>query len=501
MPLKDTVVLVTGASSGIGAATARRLAAEGAAVALVARRRDKLEELAAAIRADSGQALVLQADVTSAEGATAAVEAAVAGLGRLDTLVNNAGVMLLGPALGTPISEWEQMVDVNVRGVLNVTHAALPFLVRAAEDSPRRVADLVTISSTAGRVARPASSVYNLTKFGVTAFSEALRQELLAQRVRVSVVEPGTVDTELTTHLREEIREAAQRQTGSIQPLLPEDIADAVAWIVTRDRRVAVNEILVRASEQTWLSAGHRDGAVQRVPELPAGGDAELGEHLAQVPFDRARAEEELGADLGVGLPVPRPRRDLHLLRGEVPVGVRRALAHGLAGGEQLAAGALGEPVRPDRRQHSVRQVQLLPGIHPAVLAAEPLTVEQVRAGQIDARPRPAQMTDGRLVQALRGRPVAQQRERARPDAERPVGARGVGGLGQAAHGPGGAGRLPRPGRRLDQLGDRPAGHRRRPRVDDGVLGRRQCLVVLALAVVQHRGRPFGRGDPQSLVA
>jgi NADP-dependent 3-hydroxy acid dehydrogenase YdfG len=252
MPLQDTVALVTGASSGIGAATARRLAAEGASVALVARRRDKLEELAAAIRADSGQALVVQGDVTNAQEAAAAVEAAVADLGRLDTLVNNAGVMLLGPALGAPIGEWEQMVDVNVRGVLNVTHAALPHLARAAEDSPRRVADLVTISSTAGRVARPASSVYNLTKFGVIAFSEALRQELLAKRVRVSVVEPGTVDTELTTHLREEIREAAQRQTESIQPLLPADIADAVAWIVTRDRRVAVNEILVRASEQTW---------------------------------------------------------------------------------------------------------------------------------------------------------------------------------------------------------------------------------------------------------
>src|ERR1700728_4294873 len=226
MPWQHTLVLVTGASSGIGAATARRLAAEGASVALVARRRDKLEELAAAIRAESGQALVLQADVTSAAEASAAVEAAVAELGRLDTLVNNAGVMLLGPALGAPIAEWEQMVDVNVRGVLSVTHAALPYLVRAAEDSPRRVADLVTISSTAGRVARPGSSVYNLTKFGVTAFSEALRQELLSQRVRVSVVEPGTVDTELATHLREDIREAARRQTESIQPLLADDIAD-----------------------------------------------------------------------------------------------------------------------------------------------------------------------------------------------------------------------------------------------------------------------------------
>jgi NADP-dependent 3-hydroxy acid dehydrogenase YdfG len=177
-------------------------------------------------------------------------------------------VMLLGPALGAPIGEWERMVDVNVRGVLNVTHAALPHLVRAAEDSPRRVADLVTISSTAGRVARPGSGVYNLTKFGVTAFSEALRQELLAKRVRVSVVEPGTVDTELASHLREEIREAAQRQTESIQPLLPEDIADAVAWIVTRDRRVAVNEILVRASEQTWL-AGRWLG---RTPASPDAG-------------------------------------------------------------------------------------------------------------------------------------------------------------------------------------------------------------------------------------
>lgn len=160
--------------------------------------------------------------------------------------------MLLGPALDAPLAEWEQMVDVNVRGVLNLTHAALPHLVRAAADSPRGVADLVTISSTAGRVARPASSVYALTKFGVTGFSESLRQELLGQRVRVGVIEPGTVDTELAAHLRDEIRQAAQRQAGTIQPLRAEDIADAVAYMVTRDRRVAVNQMLVRASEQTW---------------------------------------------------------------------------------------------------------------------------------------------------------------------------------------------------------------------------------------------------------
>jgi len=160
--------------------------------------------------------------------------------------------MLLGPALETPTEEWDRMIALNLQGLMYVTHAALPHLVRAAESSARRVADLVNISSTAGRVARPGSSVYNLTKFGVGAFSESLRQELIRSRVRVSVVEPGSVDTELVSHLRTDVREAATSQVGSIQVLRPEDIADAVAYIVTRDRRVAVNEILVRAAEQEW---------------------------------------------------------------------------------------------------------------------------------------------------------------------------------------------------------------------------------------------------------
>ena len=250
--LENTVALVTGSSSGIGAAIGRRLAAEGAAVALVARRRDRLDRLAEAIRADGGTALVVPADVTSQQEAADAVEQAVAGLGRLDIVVNNAGIMLLGPALDAPIGEWDQMVALNVQGLLYVTHAALPHLVRAAGDSARQVADLITISSTGGRVARPGSAVYNLTKFGAAAFSEALRQELLSRRVRVSVVEPGTVDTELISHLREDIRQAARSQTASIELLRPDDIADAVAYIVTRDRRVAVNEVLVRAGEQTW---------------------------------------------------------------------------------------------------------------------------------------------------------------------------------------------------------------------------------------------------------
>ena len=157
-PLKNTVALITGSSSGIGAATARRLAAEGAAVALVARRRDRLAELAEAIRGDGGIALVVEADMTSEEEATGAVERTVAKLGRLDTLVNNAGVMLLGPAMDAPLAEWDEMVAINVQGMLYVTHAALPHLARAASDSPRGVADLVSISSTAGRAASRISS-------------------------------------------------------------------------------------------------------------------------------------------------------------------------------------------------------------------------------------------------------------------------------------------------------------------------------------------------------
>jgi NADP-dependent 3-hydroxy acid dehydrogenase YdfG len=250
--LDGTVALVTGASSGIGAATARSLAAAGASVAVVARRRDRLEELAAAIRAAGGVALVIEADITDSLSAAAAVSRVVDDLGRLDTVVNNAGVMLLGPVADAPTGEWDRMLAINVQAVLSVTHAALPHLLRAAEDSPRLVADLVNISSTAGRVARPGSAVYNLTKFGVNAFSEALRQEVSQKHVRVSVVEPGTVDTELSSHVRDDIQEAITRQTAGIEMLQPQDIADAVVYIVTRDRRVAVNEILVRASQQTW---------------------------------------------------------------------------------------------------------------------------------------------------------------------------------------------------------------------------------------------------------
>ncbi|MFF9563832.1 SDR family NAD(P)-dependent oxidoreductase [Leifsonia sp. NPDC014704] len=250
--LTGTVALVTGASSGIGAATARKLAAEGAAVVLVARRGERLEQVVEQIESQGGVARAVVADITSRAGADSAVEQAVAAFGRLDVLVNNAGAMLVGPFADAPEGEWERMVDVNILGLLYMSRAALPHLVRAASDAPRRTADLVNISSSAGRVARPGTAVYNLTKFGVNGFTEALRQEMQAQRVRVSVVEPGNVDTELASHTREELRAGVEAQTGTIERLKPEDIADAVAYIVTSDRRVAVNEVFVRAADQSW---------------------------------------------------------------------------------------------------------------------------------------------------------------------------------------------------------------------------------------------------------
>jgi NADP-dependent 3-hydroxy acid dehydrogenase YdfG len=250
--LDGTVALVTGASSGIGEATALALAAEGATVALAARRRDRLDDLARRIEDAGGKALAVEADVSDQQNATDAVHAVVGEFGRLDTVVNNAGLMLIGPAAEADPADWDTMLSVNVQGLLYVTRAALPHLIAAAADSPRGVADIVNISSTAGRVARPGTAVYALTKFGVGAFSEATRQELLGKRVRVGLVEPGTVRTEITNNLSAADREAIEQRSPGMVKLEPVDIADAVTYMVTRDRRVAVNEILVRAAEQTW---------------------------------------------------------------------------------------------------------------------------------------------------------------------------------------------------------------------------------------------------------
>jgi NADP-dependent 3-hydroxy acid dehydrogenase YdfG len=248
--LSGTVALVTGASSGIGETTAATLARHGAAVAIAARRKDRLDELAGQIETAGGRALVLEADITDPAQAQEAVRRTVSELGRLDTLINNAGVMLLGPVHEAPVDEWERMIAINVRGLLYCAHAALPHLLTAAQDGPRQVADMVNISSVAGRVARSGSGVYNLTKHGVGAFSESLRQEVTGRHVRVSLVEPGAVGIELRGHNRPEVQEQIEQRFGGIEILESQDIADSIAFIVTRPRRMAINEMLIRPTEQ-----------------------------------------------------------------------------------------------------------------------------------------------------------------------------------------------------------------------------------------------------------
>jgi NADP-dependent 3-hydroxy acid dehydrogenase YdfG len=241
--LRDTVALVTGASSGIGEATARALAEQGATVAVAARRKDRLDALTAEIGG-----LPIETDVTDREQAVAAVELAAQELGRLDIVVNNAGVMLLGPIVDAPVEEWDRMIALNLQGLLYVAHAALPHLLRAADRDPRRVADLVNVSSVAGRRVGAGGGIYQATKHGVGAFSEALRQEITGRYVRASLVEPGATQSELVTHVREEVR---NQLAANIAPTLgAEDVADAIVYIVTRPRHVAINEILIRPTEQ-----------------------------------------------------------------------------------------------------------------------------------------------------------------------------------------------------------------------------------------------------------
>jgi NADP-dependent 3-hydroxy acid dehydrogenase YdfG len=247
--LTDTVAVVTGASSGIGAATARQLAAEGASVSLVARRRERLAQLAEEIEAAGGRAQVIEADVTSQEQAVGAVEDSVRHFGRLDILINNAGVMLLGPVVEAPMDEWRRMVELNVLGLLYCAHASLPHLVRAAEDNGRGVSDMVNVSSVAGRVARNGNGVYSLTKHGIGAFSESLRQEVAGRHVRVSLMEPGATATELVSHNRPEVLEALRGQ-AAMPMMTADDIADAITYVVTRPARVAVHEVLIRPTEQ-----------------------------------------------------------------------------------------------------------------------------------------------------------------------------------------------------------------------------------------------------------
>ena len=250
--LSGLTAVVTGASSGIGEATAAALAGRGASVVVVARRADRLQDLAAKITSDGGTALPLAADITSPGQAGEVIARAATAFGhdRIDILVNNAGVMLLSPAASATMAEWQRMIDLNLTAAAACTHAALPHLLRAAQEGPRRVADLVNISSVAGRTVRPVSSIYAATKHGLGAFSESLRQEFTRSHLRVSLVEPGAVATELRDHLRQEMRAAQEKRFEGLETLQAADVADAISYIVTRPRHVAINELLVRPTDQ-----------------------------------------------------------------------------------------------------------------------------------------------------------------------------------------------------------------------------------------------------------
>ena len=244
--LSGRVAAITGASSGIGEATALAFAQAGAKVALGARRTDRVEALAGRIEEAGGTALALELDVADEASANAFVTTAAERLGGLDVLVNNAGVMLLGPIAGADTEHWRRMIDVNVLGLLYCTHAALPIMREGGGGH------VVNVSSVAGRFARAGSGVYNLTKFGVNAFSEALRQETIGQGIRVTMIEPGYVETELQSHnegpVLEQIHGMRDQMDGEV--LVPEDIAEGILYAVARPAHVSVNEVLIRPTRQ-----------------------------------------------------------------------------------------------------------------------------------------------------------------------------------------------------------------------------------------------------------
>ena len=234
------VAVVTGASSGIGAATARALAADGDAVALLARRQDRIQALAAELGNGS---IAVQADVTDRDSLTAAATRVQDELGGADVLVNNAGIMLLGPFSSEQHQDYRAMIEANLLGAITATEVFLDQLKAGG------AGDLINISSVAGRTARAGNGVYAATKWGINGWSESLRQELLPA-VRVTLIEPGVVDTELPQHItHEQTREAVQKGYDAAT-VKPEEIAEVISFVLSRPRHLAIHEVLLRPADQ-----------------------------------------------------------------------------------------------------------------------------------------------------------------------------------------------------------------------------------------------------------
>ena len=242
--IKGKVVAITGASSGIGETTARELAKQGAAVVLGARRRDRLDALVEEIVAAGGKAVAVICDVTRREDLVALLDAGVERFGKVDVLVNNAGIMPLSPMSALRVEEWEQTVDVNIKGVLYGIAAALPVFEKQGSGH------FVTVSSVAGIRTFPTGAVYCGTKWAVGAITETLRQEVAGKKIRTTVILPGAISTELGEGIRHQ--ESAEALAGLISMAIPaQSIADAIAFAIGQPANVGVHEVVVRPAVQT----------------------------------------------------------------------------------------------------------------------------------------------------------------------------------------------------------------------------------------------------------
>jgi len=245
--LEGKVAIITGASAGIGEATAIALAESGAKVVLVARRGNRLEALVQKITAAGGEALAIVADITDDTQLSIIVDKTKSTFGEIDILVNNAGIALTGKIADADPTDWRRMIELNLIALMNLTHVVLPVF--QAQGSGH----IVNVSSVAGRTVRLGIGGYNVSKWGVNAFSEALRLEVSAQNIRVTVIEPGMVNTEINQHITDATaKQQSEALWKSITPLESEDIAAAIAYAVTQPSRVNVNEILIRPTTQSW---------------------------------------------------------------------------------------------------------------------------------------------------------------------------------------------------------------------------------------------------------